>query len=93
MNIEKRLSNVSVKAVTKGVYNFNTNNKKAIETAEKRLLENCLSCIHFVEEPIDVLKVNDKLIPLLTGKMCGDCGCTLSYKLRQSIVKCKLWNL
>lgn len=51
----------------------------------------CLMCDDFVDEPIDFLKVEDKNIPELSNKMCDECGCTLSYKLRQSKTKCKKW--
>lgn len=78
--------------MAQGVYNFKTKNAKAKIIAEKRLLENCLSCPHFIEEPIDFLRVTDTEIPELSNMMCNDCGCVLSYKTRQSIDKCKLWS-
>lgn len=74
-----------------GLNNFN-NPTQYIETlAEARTLT-CLSCPMFVKEPIDFLRVADIRIPELSEMMCDDCGCTSSYKLRQSITKCKLWE-
>ena len=78
-------------AIALGIFNFKTNNQNAKLVAEKRLLENCISCPHFIDEPIDFLRVTDSEIPELSNKMCGDCGCVLAYKTRQSIDKCKLW--
>jgi len=52
----------------------------------------CAGCEFFVDEPIDFLKVTDKNIPELSEKMCDICGCTLSYKTRQSIEKCSKWQ-
>jgi len=52
----------------------------------------CTGCEMFVDEPIDFLRVEDKNIPELSNKMCDECGCTLSYKLRQSKTKCKKWQ-
>ena len=52
----------------------------------------CTVCEMFVDEPINFLRVEDKNIPELSNKMCNECGCTLSYKLRQSKTKCKKWQ-
>lgn len=54
-------------------------------------LEICKVCDGFVDEPIDFLQVTDKNITELSNKMCDKCGCTLSYKLRQSKTKCDKW--
>ena len=54
-------------------------------------MEICKGCSFFVEEPIDFLRVTDKNIPEISNKMCDECGCTLSYKLRQSKTKCIKW--
>jgi hypothetical protein len=51
----------------------------------------CTGCEMFTDEPIDFLRVVDKNIPELSNKMCDECGCTLSYKLRQSKNKCDKW--
>jgi hypothetical protein len=58
---------------------------------DKKKLDICRGCKHFKEEPVDFLRVEDKDVPELSGKMCGACGCTLSYKIRQNIKPCKEW--
>lgn len=80
------------KAVASGILNFKTGNKKAQELAKKRFENHCKSCKFSIEEPISELRVVDKQIPELSGKTCGDCGCILSYKLRQSVNKCSRWE-
>jgi len=62
-----------------------------IELLAIERLQICKGCENFVDEPIDFLKVIDKNILELSNKMCDECGCTLSYKLRQSKTKCKKW--
>lgn len=74
-----------------GFNNFN-NPTMYIETlAEARTLT-CIGCDHFQKEPIESFRVIDVRIPELSEMFCNDCGCTSSYKLRQSISKCKLWQ-
>ena len=77
--------------VIEGIYNFN-NSDMDIELLTFDRLQVCLDCEMFVDEPIDFLKVTDKNIPELSNKICDECGCTLSYKLRQSISKCEKWQ-
>jgi hypothetical protein len=91
MEIIKKLENLDALALAHGVYNFTTNNKEFKELAEKRFLEKCISCIHFKEEPIIAFRKIDTEIPELSNMQCGDCGCVLSFKLRQSKKICKLW--
>lgn len=74
-----------------GIYNFN-NTDLNIESLAKERLKECKDCHLFEDEPIDFLRVIDKKIPELSNKMCDECGCTLSYKLRQSKIKCKKWK-
>jgi len=74
-----------------GIHNFN-NPTKPVERLAVNRLSTCIKCEHFVDEPIDFLKVEDNFIPALSNKMCGECGCTLSYKTRQSILKCERWQ-
>lgn len=62
-----------------------------VEKKAKDRLEICKKCVNFVDEPIEFFRVEDNNIPELSNKMCNDCGCTLSYKIRQDIKKCKLW--
>lgn len=73
-----------------GIHNFKHPNIDVELLAIERTKE-CLFCEFFVEEPIDFLKVIDKNISELSNKMCDECGCTLSYKLRQSKTKCEKW--
>ncbi|MGE8528509.1 hypothetical protein [Chryseobacterium rhizosphaerae] len=82
----------NAKAVAVGILNFKTDNKKAFELAEKRFENHCKSCKFSIEEPIPELRVDDKQIQELSGRTCGECGCILSYKLRQSVKKCSRWE-
>jgi hypothetical protein len=84
------LKKSGIDPLVEGVSNFKIENKEAEALAKKRSLD-CLNCISNVEEPIDFLRVEDKRIKELSNRMCNDCGCTLSYKLRQSIKKCAKW--
>lgn len=74
-----------------GVYNFKHFDIDIEFLAIDRSKE-CVGCEMFVDEPIDFLKVMDKNIPELSNKMCNECACTLSYKLRQSKTKCIKWQ-
>lgn len=78
-------------ALKVGYHNFNHTNIDVELLAEERK-NTCLNCPFFVDEPIKFLKVTDKNIPELSGKMCDECGCTLTYKLRQSLIKCNKWQ-
>lgn len=62
-----------------------------VEKKAEDRLEICKKCVNFVEEPIEFFRVEDKNIPELSNKMCNECGCTLSYKIRQDLKICKLW--
>lgn len=50
----------------------------------------CTGCPMFQKEPLAFLRVDDKAVPVLSGKMCDECGCVLSYKLRLKNEKCPL---
>lgn len=99
-NFKKKISSATGKALTlskvgidpflEGKFNFENTNIDIELLAIDRTKE-CLMCDDFVDEPIDFLKVEDKNIPEISNKMCDECGCTLSYKLRQSKTKCKQW--
>lgn len=80
------------KAVAIGIKNFNFPYKKAEELAVKRLENKCKGCNFNILEPIEELRVTDTRIPDLTNRTCGQCGCVLSYKLRQSVKKCSKWE-
>ncbi len=61
---------------------------------EKKALERfnvCSGCDDLEDEPIDFLKVEDR-IKEASNKMCGQCGCTETYLLRQDIKICKKWS-
>lgn len=73
-----------------GKHNFE-NPIICVEVKAEQRAEICGSCEFFVDEPIDFLKVKDERIPIVSGKMCDDCGCTLPYKIRQSIKPCEKW--
>lgn len=74
-----------------GMHNFRNPVLEIERLAENRMNE-CSGCEFFQTEPISFLRVEDKNIVELSNKMCNECGCTLSYKLRQSITKCKNWS-
>lgn len=74
-----------------GKENFE-NPKTEIEKLAIERKDICLTCSNYEDEPIESCQVTDNGIPELTNKMCGDCFCILSYKLRQSIDKCDKWQ-
>lgn len=70
-----------------GKRNFENPIQEMEDLAKERLKDcNCL-----VTEPIDFLRVSEERIPELSNMMCDECGCTASYKFRQSIKKCEKW--
>lgn len=74
-----------------GMRNFS----KPIDSVERLANERknvCIGCEFYTEEPILFLRVEDVRIPELSNTMCDECGCTLSYKLRQSQTKCIKWQ-
>lgn len=77
--------------LTEGLKNFSNPVEEIELLAKWRMLE-CMGCDFFKEEPIVFLQVNDEKIPELSKMFCDECGCTSSYKLRQSISKCKKWQ-
>lgn len=59
------------------------------DLASVRHLKACNeTCRSFKDEKIDFLKVDDEAVSGLSGKMCEECGCVLSYKLRLTKEKC-----
>lgn len=93
-NFKKKITtllNVGIDPYMEGKGNFDNPVIEVEELAKKRLFD-CINCPNFVEEPIDFLRVKDEIIKELSNKMCDLCGCTLPYKLRQSIEKCELWK-
>lgn len=81
-----------IKAIISGMTNFYCRSGNAKKIAKERLENNCSSCAYFITDPVESERVNDKDIPELSGKICSLCGCTSSYKLRQSIKKCEFWK-
>ena len=77
--------------IFEGKENFD-NPKIEVETLAEARAMTCVGCVNFKQEPIELFRVTDIRIPELSEMFCDDCGCTLSYKLRQSIIKCKLWQ-
>lgn len=78
------------KAVISGMSNFYFGLKTTL--AKERFEDHCKGCVFNVKEPIEDMRVKDATIPELSGRMCGDCGCVLSYKIRQSVKKCRYWK-
>lgn len=74
-----------------GKHNF-YNPTNETESLAKERYETCKGCRYFKLEPIPFLRVEDKRMPELSNMSCGLCGCIESYKLRQSIKKCKKWQ-
>lgn len=92
-SISKKVGSIlenGVEPIDKGIHNFNNPNTET-ETLAAERAKICSSCPENVKEPVPFLRVTDKLIPELSKRMCNACGCTLSYKLRQSITVCEKW--
>lgn len=81
-----------IKAIISGMTNFFVGSGKANKAAEERYKKHCAGCVYFISDPVESERVEDKNIPELSGKMCSLCGCTSSYKLRQSIKPCEFWK-
>lgn len=74
-----------------GINNFKHPNVD-VELLAKERKETCVGCPMYKKEPIPMFRVIDKNIPELSNIFCDLCGCTLSYKLRQSLDKCNKWQ-
>lgn len=81
----------NIEAIKEGIRNYNNTDNEVEDLAKERVLT-CLDCEYFTDEANVVLSIDDTLIPESDGMMCGDCGCALPYKLRQSKKKCKKWE-
>lgn len=87
----KTISKHGFDPIIKGEQNYRLNDidieLKALERSEV-----CNSCELFVEEPIDMFKIKDERIELLSEMMCDDCGCSSTYLLRQDLKVCEKWK-
>lgn len=76
--------------LAEGMNNFNHPNID-VEILAKERMKTCIGCPMYQIEPIQMFRIKDKSIPELSDMFCDSCGCTLSYKLRQSIETCNKW--
>ena len=81
-----------VKAIVSGMTNFVTGSRKWNDIARERYEKSCKGCPFFIDDPVPSERVTDKHIPELSGKICSNCGCVESYKLRQSVKLCEFWK-
>ena len=95
-SIQKKINTIqkggvdNLKAIKEGLNNYNNyNNDVELLACERAKI--CVNCTHYKEEPNNLLKVTDDLFPELDEMYCSDCGCSLPYKLRQSLIKCAKW--
>jgi len=91
MSIFKKIKSVlkdGVEPIDEGMANFQN---ESMESAASERAKVCAGCESRVKEPISMFRVEDKKIPLLSERMCDECGCPLSYLLRQNIKICKKW--
>lgn len=75
-----------------GRENFKNPNAEVEELAKERFYNHCLNCDELQDETVDLYKIHDWRIPEASEKYCGDCGCILSFKIRQSVEPCKKWK-
>lgn len=87
----KSLSKNGIEPINRGKTNYILNDIDVELKAFERFDE-CSSCVNFVDEPIDFLKIKDERITGLSDKMCNECGCGLPYLLRQDIKICNKWK-
>lgn len=87
----KTLSKSGLEPINEGKENYFAN-IPSIEILALERAKECSMCPNFVDEPIDLFKVQDKRIKELSNKMCDSCGCSIPYLLRQNIKICKNWK-
>lgn len=75
-----------------GYHNYNNPNPDIEEIAGERL-SICITCPHYQDEEIKMFQIDDKLLPMASNKKCNDCGCILSYKIRQLVIRCNKWKV
>lgn len=81
---------MNIKAINEGIKNFKKNDKKINDLARERY-ESC-KCGYLPSKIIQATIPEDKAIPEISKKLCEECNCVLSFKLRQGIEKCKKWK-
>lgn len=93
----KTIAKEGIEPFKEGVYNF-LHPSPEMEKLAKERAEICFGCKNFIDEPNDLFRVGGELgvphpdsIAELTNKSCDDCGCIISYKLRQNKKICELW--
>lgn len=87
----KSIINHGIDPIQEGIENFQNPIAEIEKLADERL-DVCGSCELRAPEPIEFLRIKDERLPKASGKMCDDCGCTLSYKIRQTKTKCEKWQ-
>lgn len=87
----KSLAKYGIEPIEEGKNNYQLNITE-IELKAKKRSKTCQECDNFVEEPIDMFRVKDERIFVLSEMMCNDCGCTSTYLLRQNLKICKYWK-
>ena len=81
----------SGKAILAGMTFFKLGINK--DLAKKRFEDHCSICDFNVTDPVEDMRETDSQIPEASDKMCSHCGgCVMSYKLRQSVIKCEFWD-
>lgn len=85
-SLVKKAKNLDLVAYNEGVKNYNEGNLQDLAIVRSEV---CKGCDRLEDEPIVELRVADS-IEAISGKMCGACGCSLPYLLRQEIKSCKL---
>lgn len=81
---------LTTKAIIVGMTNFYFKNKK--NEALDKFNKFCVNCPSNIVDPAKDMQVEDSEIPEMSKKMCGDCGCVLSFKTRQNIKPCPKWK-
>jgi hypothetical protein len=76
--------------VEEGVFHYHNINED-VEAIARERIETCIGCPFFKKEPVDFLRVKDERIIEASEMYCEDCGCTLPYKIRQTIKTCDKW--
>lgn len=66
-------------------------NIPTIEQVAAVRLKTCLKCSLFTKETVSFLKVEDERLKKSSEMICGDCGCSTPYLLRQYSKICKKW--